>query len=433
MPKLLSKLESVAERQIELLVWRDTQVAVPEGQNIVVWNPLVTEHQLAINDAPCTHTFSLEQGTSTLLTLDTLAIDAEYTISVRDKVVHHWQVFQPTLQSETIPYAPARPTLQERKGQNVVIAWKHKQTLQRQYVYLVEMALVVESHTASKTSQHSVRREPGTFYPLGFTVAMDYRMELPYAVHDCYFRVKACKTNQTIDGEPHPIIVSDADQPQSIVVDNPHVYVWSTHSPIAHFKTPSLPDHPTHLRVTRLTHCSALLHWEPPANSAEHTDILYRVYLNNSYLDQFTCVRETTETSASLTDLLPNCHYRVSVTAESTMGRSVHNNTLHFSTHFEGSAGRLKPIKGTKRDRPLTSTLPPRSTISIPKGYRDRIGPPQPAADDLSVLLDERASTALDAGVKVYSKTMDRPGTRESPQRETPARLENRAASAPLL
>lgn len=335
MPKLLSKLESVAERQIELLIWRDQQLPVPESQGIVVWNPLVTEHQLAINGTPCAHSFVLEQGTSTLLTLDTLSVDTEYTVTSRDKVVGYWQAFQPILQSETIPFAPLRATLHERKGPNVVIAWKHKQNLSRQYIYMVEMAVVVETEVGARTSQRTVRRGPGTFQLLGFTLAQDYSMEIPYAVHDCYFRVKTCKTNQTIDGEPHPII-ANPQHPQSIIVDSPHVYVWSTCSPTANFKTPSLPDHPTQIHVTNLTHNGAILRWAKPANHAEHCDILYRVFLNNSYLDQFTCVCETSSTVAPLNDLIPNCHYRVSVTAESTMGKSMHNNTLHFSTPFQG-------------------------------------------------------------------------------------------------
>ena len=409
-PKLLCKLLSVAERQIDFIVWRDVQLPVAEGQNILVWKPQSSEHQLAVNGNPCAQPFSLESKTSTMLTLDSLAVDTEYVISVRDHVESHWQTYREILRCETVPYAPQRPTLMERKGANVAITWQHRRNLPKsQYLYVVEMALekedVFPSAMQSLRSSSSTRRErkiaeSGTFMVLGYTTAQVFRLQLQQPIDRCFFRVKVCKTNQTLDGDSHPIR-EDPTNPQNPTIDEPSQYVWSSYSPVAHYHTPSVPDHPTGLHIVGLTHCSAVLKWNKPANSDEHSEILYRVYLNNSYSDKFSCIAETDDTVCHLNELLPNCHYRVAVSAESAMGTSVQNNTLHFST-------RVLPVEPpnelsfkVRKQNPLNSTLPPRTTLKAPKEFlrsiaKANLAPPVSADDDnFSALLDERATTVL--------------------------------------
>lgn len=415
MPKLLCKLQSVAERQLEFLIWRDHQVPPPEGNtNVVVWKPLVTEHQLAINGLPCTQTFTLEANTSTLLTLDTLNIDTEYVVSVKDRVEDYWQEFNVVLKCETVAYAPQRPTLLERKGYNVAIAWQHKQNLSglsKQYVYAVEMA--VRDEAAKKSMSNSALQRAGQnvstdsavahgdFDVIGYTTAQEFRLPLPYPVHHCYFRVKVCKTSQTMDGEPQPIAVNAAN-PQGIVLDNPQVFVWSKPSQVAHFKTPSVPDHPTGLHVVNLTNISATLKWKKPQNHSEHAGLLYRVYLNNSYQEKFSCIAETAETQCELRDLIPNCHYRVAVTAESTMGTSVQNNTLHFSTRVAPTEEPTYPT--VKKNKPMTSTLPPRTMLTAPKELLEAVRRKRNNAlgdaeggQGFVALLDDTASTVFTA------------------------------------
>jgi hypothetical protein len=400
MPKLLAKLQSVAERQMELLVWRDQQSV--SDASVVVWKPMFTEHQLSINGLPCAQPFSLEANTSTLLTLDTLAVDTEYTISVKDRVEECWQEYRPVLKAETVPFPPHRPTLLERKGINVVITWAHRQNLPRQYLYMVEMAVEDDigkkqmSNNALKRSNLLAEAEAaprhGNFELLGYTTAQEFRMELHYQVHKCFFRVKCCKTVQTTDGEPLPLTVNAAT-PQTIIVEDPLRYVWSRASHTAHFKTPSVPDHPTGLHVTDLTHCSATLRWAKPQNHADHSGLKYRVYLNNSYQEKFTCICETTGTVCELKDLVTNCHYRVSVTAESTMGVSQNNNTLHFSTRLQPSSAPNK-----KMDKPLTSTLPPRAALQASQEVMDAVKKTKAAGGDAFVaLLDDTASTVFTA------------------------------------
>eukprot|EP00658_Telonema_sp_P-2_P025929 TRINITY_DN20456_c0_g1_i4.p1 TRINITY_DN20456_c0_g1~~TRINITY_DN20456_c0_g1_i4.p1 ORF type:complete len:257 (+),score=57.70 TRINITY_DN20456_c0_g1_i4:777-1547(+) len=183
---------------------------------------------------------------------------------------------------------------------------------------------------SSPTDPKAVRH--GQFEVLGYTEACEFRMELPVPIHHCYFRVQCCKTNQTLAGVPIPAHRADLDDPQSIQIEVPAQYVWSKPTPVAHFKTPSVPGNPTGLRISNLTHNAALLRWNKPANHEEHIDIIYRVFLNNSYQTKFACIAETSDTHLKLVDLITNCHYRVSVTADSSMGTSINNNTLHFST-----------------------------------------------------------------------------------------------------
>jgi hypothetical protein len=285
----------------------------------------------------------------------------------------------------------------------VAIAWEHKKSIpHRQYLYQVEMAIV--------DSTKPGKREPGPFYVLGFTTAQSYRLDLLKAIHDCFFRVKVCKTNQGIDGEARAI--AENSDPQSIIVDSPHLYRWSQSSPVANFKTPSVPDHPTGLHLTHLTHCSALLKWKKPANYQEHVQLMYRIYLNNCYGEDFVCIAHTSQCSLQLEGLLANCHYRVAVTAESTMGSSINNNTLHFSTRVTAHQSGL-----SSHERPQTSTLPPRTLLRAPmdvlKATREERRKLSPAADDFSALLDDRASTMLSSAapleVSMRSKVLRSP------------------------
>lgn len=58
------------------------------------------------------------------------------------------------------------------------------------------------------------------------------------------------------------------------------------YSPVAHFKIPSPPDHPTGLRITRLKDTSAVLRWQRPDNYRVQASLVYKVYLSESFLDR---------------------------------------------------------------------------------------------------------------------------------------------------
>jgi hypothetical protein len=406
---------------LDFLVWRDVLPAVDESTTLV-WRQPVTTHQLAINDVPCDDTFDIEDGTSTQLTLDTLSLDTEYVISIRDLVDGTWQEFRPALTSETLAHVPQRPTLVERKGTSVAIAWEHRRLLQeRQYLYMVEIALLETVIDGSRSGKGGRQRsEPGPFQTLGFTTAMEFRLDLPYPIHCCVFRIRAAKTNLTVDGTPMYVVGFVPGRPQPspgpVVVDNPHLYRWSGVSPHAHFRTPSVPDHPTGIHVRNLTHNSALIRWQQPANSAEHVNLVYSVFLNNSYVDKFTCVGETQDCQLQLNDLVPNTHYRVAVTAESTMGRSQNNNTLHFSTRGVPLPGEL-----AKQARPLTSTLPPRTVLRPPAAFVKLVakekGRGNATGEVGDMLTDDAGSTILAMNSRDAAATA--PGSRKSPERQT--------------
>uniref|UniRef100_A0A7S1W4S4 Fibronectin type-III domain-containing protein n=1 Tax=Neobodo designis TaxID=312471 RepID=A0A7S1W4S4_NEODS len=394
LPQLVAKLDTTAERHMDFLVWRDSFPSVSDPQTLV-WHPDATTHQLAINGVPCDDTFEIEEGTSTALTLDTLSLDTEYVISIRDEVDGTWQDFKPALVSETLPHVPQRPQLVERKGTQIAIAWEHRRLLEeRQYLYMVEIALLAEPRKGRKS-------EVGTFQTLGFTTDTTFRLDLPYPIHACVFRVRAAKTNLTVDGSPMFVAGFVPGKPAPpvgpVAVDNPHLYRWSGLSPVVHFKTPSVPDHPTGIHVRNLTHNAAQVRWQRPANHAEHTKLVYRVYLNNSYVDRFTCVAETSDCHCQLDDLVPNTHYRVAVTAESTMGRSVNNNTLHFSTRGVPTA----PDAIIVQRRPMASTLPPRPVLKPPAAFVERAAKEranqQATAEVGDVLIDDAGSTIYSA------------------------------------
>ena len=443
-PKLLGKLTAPFDRSLEFVVWREVvaeptaaAAAVPGGGSVATWQPQVTPHQLKINDAACEETFLIEHGTSTSLSIDALSIDTEYTLSVRDRIEQHWQAYRPILVTETLPFVPQRPTLLERKGPNVAIAWQHQRNIaERQYVYAIEMAVAEDVSRG--------RRSPlGPFHVIGYTVLQEHRMVLPIPIDACAFRVRVCKTNQTVDGTLAPVAVTAAQStpghPVSLTIDHPQVYVWSAYSAVAQFKSPSVPDHPTNIRVVNLTHNSALLLWNAPANKEEHGAILYRVYLNNSYGDRFTCIAEVqSDTRFQLRDLISNCHYRASVVAESAMGSSINNNTLHFSTHVavqgedvnvqgfsspasslmygsgdsgtreSGTTKRSSTSLGRKRLQPMNSTLPPRTVLRTPAALiatlrrkRDASSP----ADDLGALLDDCGTTTVASHAQARAAT----------------------------
>eukprot|EP00388_Colpodella_angusta_P015927 GDKJ01039458.1.p1 GENE.GDKJ01039458.1~~GDKJ01039458.1.p1 ORF type:complete len:523 (+),score=18.68 GDKJ01039458.1:146-1570(+) len=416
MPALMAKLQSTAEKQVELLVWRDSQ-AESQHDETVIWCPPLTEHQLSINANPCAQPFTLEKGTSTLLTLDALAVDTEYRIAVQDKVLKYWQGYQEVLVCETIPHAPQRPMLKERKGPKVVIAWGHNQSMpdHHQYVYMLEMAIQEDPEKQRKSLVTQKRNEVlgkgsqtsptdagprfGQFELLGFSETTEFAIELPIAIHNCYFRVQCCKTNQTVDGEDAPVARTDYHDPQSLYVEKPAHYIWSRPSPIGHFRTPSVPAHPSGLHISNLTHNAAMLHWQKPANHAQHTGLVYRIHLNNSYQDRFTCIAETSETHLQLVDLVTNCHYRVAVTAESTMGVSVNNNTLHFSTRVVPTTNSgTEPAKARAANKAANSTVPARRALTAPEDViisaRHKA---QQEHQAFAPLLDDTASTVFTA------------------------------------
>jgi hypothetical protein len=418
LPPLIAKLEATSERQMDFLVWRDAFPTATDPATLL-WRPRSTKHQLAINDVPCDDTFEIEEGTSTALTLDTLSLDTEYVISIRDEIDGIWQQFKPALVSETLPHVPQRPQLVERKGTCIAISWEHRRLLEeRQYLYMLEIALLADPRKGRKS-------EVGAFQTLGFTTDSTFRLDLPYPIHSCVFRVRAAKTNLTVDGSPMYVNGFVPGKPAPgltpVVIDNPHLYRWSGLSPIAHFKTPSVPDHPTGIHVRNLTHNAAHIRWQRPGNHTEHTELVYRVYLNNSYVDRFTCISETTDCNYQLDDLVPNTHYRVAVTAESTMGRSINNNTLHFSTRGIPAPG----DRPTVQRKPMASTLPPRPVLKPPANFVDRAAKErsarQSSAEVGDVLIDDAGSTIYGAVGRSASATTGHRATQGQREVERPA------------
>ena len=139
-------------------------------------------------------------------------------------------------------------------------------------------------------------------------------------------------------------------------------YLWSQYSPVAHFHAPSVPQPPTCLKIAQLRDTSAIVKWKKPDNSRSHTNLHYKVYLSASYSEKPVCLGTTTRCFFRMEDLVPNTHYRVGCTAESSMGVSHNNHVLHFSTRVVAKQG---PLYGSS-ENPTSSTLPPRNYLRLP-------------------------------------------------------------------
>ena len=131
---------------------------------------------------------------------------------------------------------------------------------------------------------------------------------------------------------------------------------------MAHFLAPSVPQPPTSLKIVNLRDTCAVVKWRKPDNFRSHANLVYKVYLSSGYQDRPACLGTTTKCAFRMDDLMPNTHYRVGCTAESSMGVSQNNHVLHFSTRVLSGQG---PLHGPC-ENPTSSTLPPRNGLRLP-------------------------------------------------------------------
>jgi len=347
---LSARVQSVGETKVEVLVWREVQRQPAEDQGLMIWRPPQSELQLSINDQPSPSTFKLDLDQSTLLSLDDLTIDSEYNVRVREVDANsEWREWQDVVHFETLPSAPSKPQLDERRGRMISISWQQRKGIENaDYLYSVEMAYLAPGQRAKS---HSA--EHGPFVRMGLLRESSIRLEPGEPVHNCLFRVKVCKLLQRIDG------AQESEEREE------ERYLWSQYSPVAHFGAPSVPQPPSQLKIVNLRDVSATVKWRRPENWKQHTNLVYKVYLSHSYNERPVCLcpSGTSRTSYRMEDLVPNTHYRVGITAESSMGVSQNNHVLHFSTRVLPHQG---PMYGIS-DNPTSSTLPPRTGITIPR------------------------------------------------------------------
>eukprot|EP01063_Lacrimia_lanifica_P028443 TRINITY_DN4154_c0_g2_i1.p1 TRINITY_DN4154_c0_g2~~TRINITY_DN4154_c0_g2_i1.p1 ORF type:complete len:2480 (+),score=936.01 TRINITY_DN4154_c0_g2_i1:61-7500(+) len=352
LPALSARVTDVTETGVSVLVWREAQRSDKDSQ-LLIWRPKQSELQLSINDMPSPSTFKIDLDTSTLLTLDDLTIDSLYKVKARENDANgEWREWLPVVEFETLPAAPTKPTLEERRGNVISLAWSQRRNREDvSYLYRVEMAYTTggTKTKAGSTSDH------GPFQPVGLLRSTCLRLELTEPVHRCLFRTKVCKEHQQLEGGTE---------------DGGDGYLWSQYSPVAHFHAPSVPQPPTCLKIVNLRDTSAIVKWKKPENFRSHMNLIYKVYLSASYSEKPMCLGSTSKCFYKMDDLLPNTHYRVGCTAESSMGVSQNNHVLHFSTRVKSDQG---PLHGPM-DNPTSSTLPPRSGLRLPGPELDRLG-----------------------------------------------------------
>eukprot|EP00759_Apiculatamorpha_spiralis_P055697 PhF_6_TR7881/c0_g1_i1/m.11572 len=430
LPLLNAQVQNIGDHKVEFLVWRDEQSM--DDPQFVPWKQPNTRHQLRINTKQTPQPFTLEYGTSTLLTLDALMLDTRYEICVRDEDVNgDWTSWNPLLLLETPPAPPGKPILRERRGNTIALSWDHNQTLSasHRYIYQIELAELMENESPKKQLSKSLggrstpsskgkskpQREHGPFKLVGSTFDTMYRFEIEKPVNECFFRVRACKEGHTLEECEAPATLT-ADDEGHVVVTNENVLLWSKWSVTANYRTPSIPDHPSELHVTHLTHNTATLRWSPPANSSEHDGLLYKIFLSNVYGEPFTYLGTTDECKFPLVGLVPNCHYRAMVGAESRMGNSKNNKTLHFSTKIMKDAEpsyhplwvraattlptATSPLLRQRMpsfSNPTTTSLPPRSGIRVGSFAFGRKENLQSQVSHAMVLLAEERNKLLSA------------------------------------
>eukprot|EP01060_Flectonema_neradi_P002744 TRINITY_DN1173_c3_g2_i1.p1 TRINITY_DN1173_c3_g2~~TRINITY_DN1173_c3_g2_i1.p1 ORF type:complete len:2434 (+),score=422.01 TRINITY_DN1173_c3_g2_i1:80-7381(+) len=350
LPELSARVTEVGENCVSVLVWREPQKV--NDPSLLVWRQSESELQLSINDMPSPSTFKLDLDTSTLLTLDDLTIDSNYHVKAREiDANQEWREWQDAIEFETLPAAPAKPTLDERRGNVISLSWHQRRNRENvQYLYCVEMA-----YTSGHKSKSGSGIEHGVFQPVGLLRSTSIRLELTEPVHKCLFKVKVCKEHQQLADDQDP---------------NGDGHLWSQYSSVAHFHAPSVPQPPTQLKIVNLRESSATLKWKKPENWRSHTNVLYKVYLSASYNEKPLCLGSTTKCSFKMENLIPNSHYRVGCTAESSMGVSQNNHVLHFSTRVLSDQG---PLHGAS-DNPTSSTLPPRNSLRLPVSEMERLG-----------------------------------------------------------
>ncbi|KAJ9454788.1 hypothetical protein DIPPA_17498 [Diplonema papillatum] len=373
LPPLSARVTEVVETGVSLLLWREQQTA--SGDKLLVWQPKQSELQLSINDMPSPTTVKLDLDTSTLVSLDDLTIDSLYSVKCREiDVDGDWREWRDVVQFETLPAAPSKPILDERRGHVISLSWNQRQNRAGvQYLYQVEMG----STGGLKGKAAMSNLDSIQFQPVGLLRTTQLRLELTEPVHRCLFRVKACKEHQRLE--------TDTEEPMQ------DGYLWSQYSPVAHFHAPSVPQPPTHLKIVGLGDTYATVRWKKPENWRSHTLLLYKVYLSASYDEKMVCLGSAQKCSFRMDGLLPNTHYRVGCTAESSMGVSQSNHVLHFSTRVLSNQG---PLHGDV-DNPTSSTLPPRNGLRLPQTEMDRLnhrrGPLSPAATAYSAAMSPTA------------------------------------------
>eukprot|EP01062_Namystynia_karyoxenos_P001547 TRINITY_DN10532_c0_g1_i1.p1 TRINITY_DN10532_c0_g1~~TRINITY_DN10532_c0_g1_i1.p1 ORF type:complete len:2602 (+),score=870.68 TRINITY_DN10532_c0_g1_i1:85-7806(+) len=407
LPRLSARVQSVAETRVEVLVWREVQRQ--DDPSLLVWRPAQCELQLAINEQPSPSTFKLDLDQSTLLTLDDLTIDSEYNVRAREVDANNeWREWHDVVKFETLPCAPSKPQLDERRGHAISISWNQRRGIEgAQYLYAVEMAYVAPGQKGKPYGS-----EHGPFSRVGFLSESSIRLEPGEPVHRCLFRVKVCKGHQRLEDAQ----AGESEEP----------YLWSAYSPVAHFHAPSVPQPPSQLKIINLRDNAATVKWRRPENWRQHTNLVYKIYLSDSYQERPVCLGSTSRTSFRMEDLVPNTHYRVGVTAESSMGVSQNNHVLHFSTRVLPMQG---PLYGGS-DNPTSSTLPPRTEITIPRGAEvelSRCG--SPMSDARSHAYSGYSPPGSPAASRMYADDIrSLASAATSPQRQRPSGARSLAA-----
>ena len=137
LPALSARVTDVAETGVSVLVWREVQKV--NDPALLVWRQKQSELQLSINNIPSPSTFKLDLDTSTLLSLDDLALDSLYQVKSREIDANaEWREWQQVVEFETLSAAPSKPTLDERRGNVITLSWNQRQNRETvNYLYRV--------------------------------------------------------------------------------------------------------------------------------------------------------------------------------------------------------------------------------------------------------------------------------------------------------
>ena len=193
LPELSARVTEVGENCVSVLVWREPQKV--NDPSLLVWRQSESELQLSINNMPSPSTFKLDLDTSTLLTLDDLTIDSNYHVKAREiDANQEWREWQDVIEFETLPAAPAKPVLDERRGNVISLSWHQRRNRENvKYLYCVEMA-----YTSGHKPKSGSGIDQGVFQPVGLLRSTSIRLELTEPVHKCLFKVKVCKEHQQL-------------------------------------------------------------------------------------------------------------------------------------------------------------------------------------------------------------------------------------------
>ena len=321
---LQCKIASLDENLARILVWRVT------GPN----TPSITSHQLLVNGVMCPDAFEIERGASTVLTMDSLALDSEFTVEIADFVCPgEWQRAKQILRFESLPRPLADLRLLARRDMNIyTLQWSHEASMRTQYVFCVQRAVV-----GPRALSRGVEPE---FETLAMLVDQTMDLELPPGVNiDWYlFRLRVAKLRQTLDGEPLPPSQLVCVQPHNILpaLDGTRLR-WSGWSPPLRLPHPHPPEAPEHLQLRSVLGDRATLSWAPCGRG--HGDVMYHVYLCPVAEDAHcTCVGSTMAARFECQHLAASTRYKVHVVAENNFGRSGATKKLGFTTRFDPAA-----------------------------------------------------------------------------------------------